>query len=67
MIYLVENRLPQRIGNRYESVYPYDSFQAKDDLVIIGAAMTSCSDYSPSTSANRSWLITPTMPKHGIV
>ena len=36
MIYLVEGRLPQRIGNRYESVYPYDSFQAKDDLVIIG-------------------------------
>ena len=37
MIYLVEKRLPVRIGNRYESVYPYDSFQAKDDLVIIGA------------------------------
>ena len=37
MIYLAEKRLPQRIGNRYESVYPYDSFQAKDDLVIIGA------------------------------
>jgi crotonobetainyl-CoA:carnitine CoA-transferase CaiB-like acyl-CoA transferase len=37
MIYLVEKRLPQRIGNRYESVYPYDSFQAKDDLVIIGS------------------------------
>lgn len=37
MIYLAEGRLPQRIGNRYESVYPYDSFQAKDDLVIIGA------------------------------
>ncbi|VBB07747.1 Hypothetical protein LUCI_3012 [Lucifera butyrica] len=37
MIYFVEKRLPQRIGNRYESVYPYDSFQAKDDLVIIGA------------------------------
>lgn len=36
MIYLAEGRLPQRIGNRYESVYPYDSFQAKDDLVIIG-------------------------------
>ena len=35
MIYLVEGRLPQRIGNRYEAVYPYDSFQAKDDLVII--------------------------------
>lgn len=37
MIYFVEHRLPQRIGNRYESIYPYDSFQAKDDLVIIGA------------------------------
>ena len=37
MIYLAEGRLPQRIGNRYESTYPYDSFQAKDDLVIIGA------------------------------
>jgi formyl-CoA transferase len=37
MIYLTENRLPQRIGNRYESTYPYDSFQASDDLVIIGA------------------------------
>ena len=35
MIYFTEKRLPQRIGNRYESVYPYDSFQAKDDLVII--------------------------------
>ena len=35
MIYFTEGRLPQRIGNRYESVYPYDSFQAKDDLVII--------------------------------
>jgi crotonobetainyl-CoA:carnitine CoA-transferase CaiB-like acyl-CoA transferase len=35
MIYFTENRLPQRIGNRYESVYPYDSFQAKDDLVVI--------------------------------
>lgn len=37
MIYFTENRLPQRIGNRYESVYPYDSFQTKDDLVIIAA------------------------------
>ncbi|MCX7781790.1 MAG: CoA transferase, partial [Negativicutes bacterium] len=35
MIYFTEKRLPQRIGNRYESVYPYDSFQAKDNLVII--------------------------------
>jgi formyl-CoA transferase len=35
MIYFTENRLPERIGNRYESIYPYDSFQAKDSLVII--------------------------------
>ena len=35
MIYFTENRLPQRIGNRYEAIYPYDSFQAKDSMVII--------------------------------
>ena len=38
MIYLVEKRLPQRIGNRYESTYPYDSFQAADGSLVIGAA-----------------------------
>lgn len=37
MIYLSEGRIPERIGNRYESTYPYDSFKAKDDGVIIGA------------------------------
>lgn len=37
-IYLVEGRLPQRIGNRYESVYPYDSFKANDGSMVIGAA-----------------------------
>jgi formyl-CoA transferase len=36
-IYLVEGRLPERIGNRYESVYPYDSFKAKDGSMVIGA------------------------------
>lgn len=36
-LYLVEGRVPQRIGNRYEPVYPYDSFKAKDGDVIIGA------------------------------
>ena len=35
MIYFTENRLPQRIGNRYEAIYPYDSFQAKDNMAII--------------------------------
>ena len=28
---------PQRIGNRYESTYPYDSFPARDGNVIIAA------------------------------
>lgn len=34
-IYLATGRIPERIGNRYESTYPYDSFLAKDGSVII--------------------------------
>jgi len=34
-IYLVENRVPQRTGNRYEFIYPYDTFKAQDGWVII--------------------------------
>jgi crotonobetainyl-CoA:carnitine CoA-transferase CaiB-like acyl-CoA transferase len=37
MIYLTEKRIPQRIGNRYESTYPYDSFTAADGSLVIGA------------------------------
>ncbi len=37
MIYLTEGRIPQRIGNRYESTYPYDSFKAADGSLVIGA------------------------------
>lgn len=37
MIYFTEGRIPQRIGNRYESTYPYDSFKTSDGDVIIGA------------------------------
>jgi len=37
MIYLATGKIPERIGNRYESTYPYDSFKAKDGSVIIGA------------------------------
>lgn len=37
MIYLATGRIPERIGNRYESTYPYDSFRAKDNSVVIGA------------------------------
>jgi len=36
-IYLAEGRIPERIGNRYESVYPYDSFKAADGDMVIGA------------------------------
>lgn len=35
MIYLGSGRIPTRIGNRYEAIYPYDSFQAKDGYAII--------------------------------
>lgn len=37
MIYLATGRIPEKIGNRYESTYPYDSFKSKDGSVIIGA------------------------------
>lgn len=35
-LFLVEGRVPGRIGNRYEFIYPYDSFQATDGWVVIG-------------------------------
>ena len=34
-IYLVEGRVPGRIGNRYEFISPYDTFPAKDGWVVI--------------------------------
>lgn len=37
-IYNVGKTLPQRIGNRYESNYPTDSFQSKDGMFVISAA-----------------------------
>ena len=36
--YFVEGEVPTRIGNRYEFVYPYDTFKASDGWVIIGVA-----------------------------
>jgi formyl-CoA transferase len=35
-IYLVEGRIPQRVGNRYEFIAPYNSYQAEDGWVVIG-------------------------------
>lgn len=34
-IYLVEGRDPGRTGNRYEFIYPYDSFKTKNGWVVI--------------------------------
>lgn len=34
-IYLTSGRIPEKIGNRYESTYPYDSFKASDGSVVI--------------------------------
>ena len=38
MMYLVEKRIPERIGNRYEFVYPYDSFKTLDGWIVLGVA-----------------------------
>lgn len=38
MLYLADGYLPKRIGNRYESTYPYDSFECADGSCVIGAA-----------------------------
>lgn len=37
VIYLMTGNIPQRIGNRYESLYPYDSFKCMDGSCVIGA------------------------------
>lgn len=37
IIYLCTGQVPQRIGNRYEAIYPYDSFKAADGSLVIGA------------------------------
>lgn len=37
IIYLCTGKVPQRIGNRYEAIYPYDTFKASDGSVVIGA------------------------------
>jgi len=36
--FYVDGRVPGRIGNRYEFVYPYDTFRAMDGWVVIGIA-----------------------------
>lgn len=36
--YYVDGEVPTRIGNRYEFIYPYDTFRAKDGWVVIGIA-----------------------------
>lgn len=37
IIYLCTGKTPQRIGNRYEAIYPYDSFTVSDGMIVIGA------------------------------
>ncbi|MCW3992865.1 MAG: CoA transferase, partial [Candidatus Bathyarchaeota archaeon] len=36
--FFVDGEVPTRIGNRYEFIYPYDSFRAADGWAIIGIA-----------------------------
>lgn len=37
-VYYVEGHIPERIGNRYEFIYPYDTFETSDGWVVIGIA-----------------------------
>jgi formyl-CoA transferase len=37
-IYTMGGRIPERIGNRYESNYPTDSFRSKDGMYVVSAA-----------------------------
>lgn len=36
--YYVDGHVPERIGNRYEFVYPYGTFEVKDGWVVMGIA-----------------------------
>jgi len=37
-VYYVDGHIPERIGNRYEFIYPYDTFETRDGWVVIGIA-----------------------------
>jgi len=37
-MYYVNGHVPERIGNRYEFIYPYDTFRTRDGWVVIGIA-----------------------------
>lgn len=37
-VYYVDGHVPERIGNRYEFIYPYDTFETSDGWVVIGIA-----------------------------
>ncbi|MBN1682949.1 CoA transferase [Candidatus Bathyarchaeota archaeon] len=36
--YFIDDEIPTRIGNRYEFIYPYDTFRANDGYVVIAVA-----------------------------
>ncbi len=42
--FYVDGQVPGRIGNRYEFIYPYDTFRASDGWVVIGVANESIWD-----------------------
>jgi formyl-CoA transferase len=37
-VYYVDGHIPERIGNRYEFIYPYDTFETRDGWIVIGIA-----------------------------
>lgn len=54
-IYMVENRIPKRAGNRYEFIYPYDSFEASDKWVVIGVGNDAIWERFCNATGHKDW------------
>ncbi|WP_301860283.1 CaiB/BaiF CoA-transferase family protein [uncultured Megasphaera sp.] len=55
-IYLVEHRIPKRAGNRYEFIYPYDSFETMDKWVVIGVGNDAIWERFCKATGHLDWL-----------
>lgn len=58
-IYMVEGRIPQRSGNRYEFIYPYDSFEGSDKWVVIGVGNDAIWERFCKATGHEEWLADP--------
>ena len=58
-IYMVEGRIPQRSGNRYEFIYHYDSFEGSDKWVVIGVGNDAIWERFCKATGHEDWLADP--------